>query len=676
MASFILPNIKLPKKARENISKEYSRLIRESKDDRDRRMRDVWALALKNYEGKAEPVDFPWPNAANAVVSLTPSHADAWKSRLKNAGTAQDPVYLTSAWGPGDLTPEIDAEDYAETYQQWSKWAEVEEIPNDPMVEKITTLTTKYGNAIAYVTWEHEEIADITYDDQGNIVTDVDGNVPTIDLLNKPVVHVLHPKNFYMNPEEEDPQLAPWCAIDEYYTPDDVRGLIKNGEWDKDAGERVLKFHKEQTEEERKRAGGRKAASYYRRREDGSFITPTEWDQELKRTLEMPQITSRGDIEFQRVFARIDTDEDGILEEVEMLIHSESRNMVSLKHSKYAHKKRPLVLFSFQWREGTWMAMGVPEMLFNSQRIMNEIMRDMLNNNKVRNTKMIAGKAGSVINPDEPVFPGRIIMMDNPQSDIVAIDLSSGAPATSLQDMSVVQAWAERRDGITEANLGRERTSRTPATTVLALLEEGNERVVSIVRNQKLGQTEIWTQIHQLYAQHGDADGLDRVIGEENANRLRDAWASMDVTDIRKKLILRAQVSTQNLNRAIKRQETAALMGQLDAFHQRVIQLANVVRTTPDPVIRALAISMLKSGEFLMKRILNTHDIKDHADMNPALSEALKQLPPGPPIPEGGNRGAAAQVDQAGAQGPADPVNAPGRPAAGLPRTEEGGTAQ
>ena len=669
--AFTPPQLEMTKKLRDDLAVEYSSRIVNARSDRDERMNDIWALSLKNYEGKAEQVNFPWPNASNAKISLTPSHTDAWQSRLYNAGTAADPVYMTSPWRKDDLLGDMSADDYVEIWQQYSKWLEVEEIDNEMMMEKVSTITTKYGNALVYLPWEHEVVKKITY--VGGSTEPVKEDV---DILNKPVPHVIHPKNFIMDASEEDIQTAQWCGFDEYFEAGTVRALIEAKEWTKKAGEEVLAFVKEATKK-KKTVDKKVGKGYFKRTEDGRIIPPNEWDDELQRTLGVSQSPVPNGIPFVRVFAREDTDNDGVPEEIEFLIHVESRTIVKINWAKYSHMKRPLTMFGFKSREGTWMYIGVPEMLFNSQRVMDEILRDMLDNNKVRNTKVFAVRANGVVDADEPMFPGRTIMMEDIEKDFAAVDLGSGTPGTSLNDLALIQAWAERRDGMTDFNLGRERSSRTPATTILALLEEGNERVTSIIRRQRKSQAEVWTQVHQLYAQKGSAEGLDRVVGEENAAKLEAVWANMDVLDIRKKLVLHAQVSTGELNKGIKRQETAQLMGQMDAFHQRIIQIAQIVRSTDDPVLRTLAISMAKSGQFLMRRVLNTHDIKSQTDMNPDLAGALEDLPPGAPIPEGGNANPAAQVDQAQGQPSTQPLNAPGRPEAGIPRADgQGGVGQ
>jgi len=454
-------------------------------------------------------------------------------------------------------------------------------------------------------------------------------------------------------------------------------------EWNPKAVDAVLKFVAIKTAKELKRMGPRDSG-YYRRTEDGRELPRglADFEDEKMRSLQMPNAVDNTKLNFVRVFGREDVHNEGTPVDLDMVLHVESKTIVSLKYNMYGHKKRPVTQFSFLWREGTWMNIGVPEMLFNSQRVMNDIVRDMLNNNQIANTKLFVARAGGVIDADEPIFPSRVIFAEDVQADFKSLDMGTSRSQSDLASLNVIQAWAERRDGMTDFNLGRERSSRTPATTMLAILEEGNERVVAIVDRQKSAQAELWTQVHQLYAQQKHADSLERVLGVEDAIRIQDAWDAMSPEDIRLKLILKAEVSTQNLNRAVKRQEMAALMGQLDAHMQRMISLTQAIRGTLDPTLRALFTAMAKAGQDLMKRILNTYDIKEQEDMNPDVASLMAIVPQGAPIvDEQSNPGSAdpsAQVDQAQAvsagQGPAaGPLNAPNRPQAGFPRTDGGG---
>ncbi len=674
MSTFVIPEIKISKKNRDNLGEEYAHRIHAAQHDRDTRMQKVWALSQKNYEGKTEPIDWPWKNASNAVISLTPAHTDAWAARLYNSGTTHDPIFLTSAWGKGDIAEGITIDDYAELWQQWSKWLEKEEIPVKDLMQKVTTITAKYGDCFVYLPWEHDQVMDVSFAGE-------DVSLIPKDRVNKPVPHVIHPKDWYQPMNEEDLQRSPWCGFNMPYYPDEVRMKGHTEEWNKKAVDDVMKFVALKTKKELKRMGP-KHTGYYARTEDGREMArgDEEFQNEMKRTLEMQNAQLDTRMNFVHVFGREDVHNEGTPVELDMVIHPESKIIVSLKYNMYGHKKRPITQFVFLYREGTWMNIGVPEMLFNSQRVMNDIVRDMLNNNQIANTKLFIARAGGVIDADEPIFPSRVIFAEDVDADFKTLDMGTSRGQSDLASLNVIQAWAERRDGMTDFNLGRERSSRTPATTMLAILEEGNERVVAIVDRQKGAQAEVWTQVHQLYAQQKNAPSLDRVLGAEDAIRLRAAWDAMDPEDIRKKLVLKAEVSTQNLNRAVKRQEMATLMGQLDAHMQRQLQLAQAMRSTQDPVLKELFTKMAKAGQDLMRKILNTYDIKEQEDMNPDVAALVGQVPQGAPFIDEQTNPAdpSAQVDQAaaipGGEGQAaGPINAPNRPQAGFPRQDGGG---
>ena len=391
----------------------------------------------------------------------------------------------------------------------------------------------------------------------------------------------------------------------------------------------------------------------------------------------MPQVEDSSKIQLVRIFAREDIHNKGIPVEIDMLLDPDAREIVSLRYAPYAHRRRPCMMFPFVYREGTWMHMGAPEMLANAQRVMNDIIRDTLNNNQIRNTNIYLARAGGPIQPDEPIHPGRLLFVGDIERDFTTKALGQGGVATGLSDLSVIQAWAERRSGMNDTNFGMERKSRTPATTMLAVLEQGNERVTAIIDRQREAQAEMWTQVHQLYAQQGDAEGLDQILGRADAEALRAAWADMKARDIRTKLITRAEVSTDNLNKALKRQDLAALLQQFDVYGQRMLQLAQAVRSTQDPVLRTLFLKMAAAGEFIWKRILNTYNIREQEDMAPELSQLVGTVPPGGPFNDGGitqpQPGAPAPAPEGilpGAVPTPGPVSAPGRPESGYPRTD------
>lgn len=670
----IIPEVKVSAKVRETLGHEMSRRVRTAAQDRDERMSKVWSLAVSNYEGYAEEINWPWPGASNAVISLTPAHTDAWIARLYNAGTSHDPIYMTSAHATGEIFPGFEWKDYADCWQGFSSWLEKEEIPIKDLMEEVCTITVKYGDCFVYLQWEHDLLEEVDFSGEEPVFTET-------DRVNKPVAYAIHPKDWYQPISEEDLQKSPWCGFNLYTTEEDMRMRVRMGEYDKDSTNKVLKFIGAKTAAEKKKETP-KRPGYYATREDGTMLPAeqAEYEAEQRRVLRMPSTEDNTKIRLVRVFAREDVHNRGVATELDMVLHPESGIILSLRYNLDGRKKRPVIQFSFRYREGTWMNMGVPEMLFNSQRIMNDVIRDELNNSMIRNTAVFVAKAGGVIDQDEPIFPSRIIFTGDVENDIKTLDMGHGTGGSNLQNLSIIQAWAERRDGMNDYNLGRERSSRTPVGTITAVLEEGNERVVSILSRLRDSQAELWTQVHQLYVQKGSAEPLDRVIGKTKADNLREAWDVMSPEDIRKQLILKTEVSTQNLNRAVKRQEFAALLGQMDAHGQRMLTLIQAYRSSQDPVLATMIQMLAKAGQELWRKILYTYEIKDQESMNPDIASMLSGMPAGAPFinEEAGSggtanpRGQVAQAERqvAGGGAQSNPLNAPGRPQAGFPRTD------
>src|SRR3990167_5033527 len=184
VAVFITPEVKIEAANRQALAEAYSLRIVNSRTDRDKAMRDIWALALTNYEGKAPIMNWPWKDASNAVIPLTASHTDAWISRLRNAGASHDPMYLTSPLNSGDLIGGMTASDYSELWQKYSEFVEKNVVNNKALMDRVSTVTAKYGVSFVYLPWEYDIVLDPEVSPSGE-VTFVER-----DRVNAPVPHV------------------------------------------------------------------------------------------------------------------------------------------------------------------------------------------------------------------------------------------------------------------------------------------------------------------------------------------------------------------------------------------------------------------------------------------------------------------------------------------------------
>ena len=80
--------------------------------------------------------------------------------------------------------------------------------------------------------------------------------------------------------------------------------------------------------------------------------------------------------------------------------------------------------------------------------------------------------------PSEPIYPGKIWITDGPPKDeFMPFQLSEIYPSLPAT-IQLIQQLGERRTGISDIQLGNMQNlpGRTPATTMLSLLQEGTRR--------------------------------------------------------------------------------------------------------------------------------------------------------------------------------------------------------
>jgi hypothetical protein len=650
--------------ARNALGKAYAKEILDVKAARDELLQNTWIKALENYEGKAPKRTFPFPGASNAVVPITPTHTDAIFARLYNTATGQDPKFLITPWGTGEMASGATVEEFAEQLQFFSQYLEKEEIDVTSALELALMLMAKYGDSIVYIPWEHMESETFDYDiESGEFAK-------TKNILKSgPTLRVIQPEDFFIPVTEHGPQAlqeARWLAYSFQLDLPTLKQWKASGFYDSKTADFLLdRFYKTEKEMELEKR------NWFQRGGDGSYHNPTDLQERREELIGVDADPINDKLDMVHVFAREDLEDKGALQEINFHLHVDTGSVPRIAYNHYAHKRRPFIRFSYTPRDGVFYSIGVPEMLFNIQAILNQTMRDILDNNKVQNTKVFLVRRNGPVDQGLRVYPGPMIFVDNVQTDFMPIDMGTGREITSVQDLMVMQDWGERRTGITDFNLGQEKTSRTPATTTLALLDESNKRIDLVVRRMREQLVEMWTQVVQLYAQFGTQNLARSLVGLEEGRILEEGLASFTPEEIRRKVVVNAQVSTQNLNRSIRRQESLALFGQVQQYYEQVIRLVQAIQTSQDPALVSLLKAMLRGGRQVMRNFYSTFDIKDQDDLNPdfeTLAEDVTEVPLVPPTPGQSNQVSAATAALEGQGAAAGPINPPGRPEPGFER--------
>ena len=657
-------------KARAALAKSYQRKLLDAEQGRSQLMHDTWVRANKFYEGKAREKVWPFKGASNAVLPVVQTNCNHLKARLHQAATTMSPVYLLLPILPEDveLFEGFTAGDLRDLWQQWSTYVENTVIDHDDLMDRVSDLMVKYGDAFVYLNWENMPMKDIHWSKEtGKYESEFR------DLHDSPVADVLHGKNVYISVEETDVQKAKWVGIDVYYDPEDIEVLMDSGAWNKKEAKTILEWHRV----ERPKLKEGDESNWFNMREDGTYVHRDRLDESRREEARLSRTDgTRNKIRMVRVFAREDVDGDRFPEEVEFLIHRESEMIPFIKPMDLWHGERPIIQFHYMRRDGSVYSIGVAEMLFNVQIISNRLIRDQLNNNMIQNTKMFLAKANGPIEDKFQAHPGRVVFVDDIKTDFMPIDMGTGRPVDIVNTLPLIQQWGERLTGVNDAAMGQMSPKRAPAMSTMALLEQANKGTDYIIRRMGKAQSRMWRQCMGLYVQfHTDTDLLEKVLGPEGGPLLFSVWDKLEPKDVRETLVVDAQVSTSNLNTQTRRQEAVTLFGQTQMAYQVISQTAFALAQVQDPALRQLLVYQLQGFNRALGRIYDTFEVKDQKFFNPNFLEMLANVQPGTPTPNDtpGPNGPGNQVGQAvqlfGELGAgAGPVNPPGRPLPGVPR--------
>jgi hypothetical protein len=673
--------IRLDKKEREQLGSEFISWIDSVEDERRRLLHETWIRALENYEGKEPPKQLPWFGASNVVIPITQTHSDAISARLHSAATSHSPVLSVLPGGQGFVGSaeafEVTVEEFAKWWQNIADWIEKRQLDYNGLSEDIILTYVISGDAFVYLPWETEEVMDMRFDaDKGKIK-------PTPRTLwDQPMPKVIHPKDFYVNWWEKDIQAAKRVGFRWDLDLPMIELLNARGIYSDDIAQELKNLLVVQLDNaaKKKKLQGLNAGNYYQRL-GNRYYNPDELERAMKGKMGIQEEAAPNALKMVKVFARADLDGDGIPEEVVFDVEKETGIVPYSRYANLDHKKRPLVQFSYNRRPGMIYSRGVPELLFNIQKILNTTMRDVMDNNKVQNTKMFVARKGSPIEKKAKVYPSRIFFVDNVETDFKAIDLGTGKPVTSVQDIAMMQQWGERLTGISDFNLGQEKRSRTPVGTTMALLEEGNKRIDHTITVMRKSFLQMWEQILALYFQNGDPETLAKVaaINEGDEDKFIAAFSAVEFDDFQDFITIRPEISSDTLNRNTQLQKSLALFGQVDAFYERITALANAIGgSLQDPVMSQLFIMMAQGYHRVMADVLDAFEKKDQETMNPDFSKIIQGVTSVPVTGEtGGDQGASSPAQEAQAitagQGEQPGQVAPlGRPAAGGNRPSAG----
>jgi len=460
------------------------------------------------------------------------------------------------------------------------------------------------GTAFYRNYWKFERKKVWGYDDQGD-------RIKKISIVNQPAVGHIPIQDFIWpaNAWDLDPdsEVAParWCGHRFKLTRNQLRARAKGQEpflpdYDKSAVDMVLD----------------------RESQDEELV-----DKQIR---SMDQLRPSFDrkITLYRLEVRFDVDGDGIDEDIQVIWYQPAGWILQAVHNPWIHGKREYEVAQYIRTFGM-LGMGIAKMDEMFQSVGSKMLNAQVDNILLANTRMYGFPQGMGLRPDEPIYPGKGWPLA-PGEQIQEIRMSEVYPSI-FQFMAQIQQMAESRTSVNELRTGNISglPSRTPATTVLSLLREGNKKFDMVLGNLRMGAlgTIGKRQLQMIAQRHQSGDtkwaqlALDTLGEEDGAKVIR--VLDMPVSVLEEGLGIEVTATSGQVNKEVEKQSLIGLAQFMGQAGPQLIQAAQLIGDQQLMVTTATA--LYNGGIELLKRLLEAFDIQNPSRYLPPIIGADQQ---------------------------------------------------
>lgn len=577
--------------------------------DRQKLIRQ-WAMWIEQYDSpRRGPGDFPYPGASNEEMPLTGMHFEPVLANFMQSIHAPNNLWTATALQSGFVDLANPTTEFLAVVEK--RFLKMRDVNQRAFPDLALLGTCAYQN-----TWWFDRRKMQGYDETADKI------VSKVRLIDQPIARHIPLPDFVWpaNAWDIDPDalVAParWVGHRFKLTANELRARAKGQQpwlpnYDPQATQAILDRESQDSEpvQDKIREGDQLRPSVDRK------------------------------IELYEICARYDADDDGIDEDIMVIWHQRSGTVLRAIHNPFWHGKWPYEVAQYI-KTFSLLGKGIASMNEYAQAVASRLLNCQVDNALLANTKVYAGPEGyEYMGPGTTVYPGKYFPL-RPGEQLTSIGMSDIYPSTFAL-LSQLQEWAEARTSVSELRTGNVSglPSRTPATTVLSLLQEGNKKFDMIMGNLRSGAlANIGKRTLQMIAQRhqqgstrweqlardtlgDDADAVVQVLSLEQA-AIEEGFG-IDVT-----------ATSGQVNREVQKQN---LVGLAQFYAQAGAQLIQLVQMIGDQqLMMRTALGIYSGGRELMMRLLEAYEIQ-----NP---ERYVPPPLGPEMQQQAGMGAQPQI--------------------------------
>lgn len=408
--------------------------------------RSTWVTDLKNWQIDywAEPEQavktFPYKGACNIIIPLTAIAVESVHAKEMTSLTGVPGQFVTLK-----LPPQL-----SEVTSDTEKMVDhilVKDTKFIKFADEALLGNKKLGSGIGKT--GYKKIIKRAVREVGGVEHDFDVVVKqgaTADVVPLP--------NFLMPFTSNDPQFAPWCGEEHLESAYVVKLYSESGF-----------FYPEVA----------KDLAQYLYNGQGTNQSSADYTQKVRELQSQTPIVWPREIGWHEFWLGFDVDDDGKDEEIVVHYHYDSQKFLSVRYNWYQDLHRPYRIVNYFPMEGRWAGIGIGKQNEQFQMEVTTQHRQRIDNATLANMRMFKIKQGIGYGPNEPIFPGKIWLVEE-KDDIDSIQMAEIYPSSYNNEQQAV-IYSQQRTGVNELSLGMPQ-SGTPGTASsdLTRVEEGNRK--------------------------------------------------------------------------------------------------------------------------------------------------------------------------------------------------------
>ena len=325
--------------------------------------------------------------------------------------------------------------------------------------------------------------------------------------------------------------------------------------------------------------------------------------------------------------------------------HRDTRTFLQLRLNWYFHQRKPYTIIPYTVTNDTMLGLGIMEMVRPLQDAITKWHRMAQDNAYISNIRMFIAKKNSGIEQVPRLYTGKTFFVDDPTKDFIPFAAGDIYPST-LAERQNLFGMVEKRTGVSDYLQGRESPiigTRATATSTLALIKEGTQRVEEVLENLRAGFSEIIEYCISIWLQYGTGGLEDLLFDDDKISQdVKKFFSMLNQENVNGAFAVDLTVTDASTNRQAQQQMQLALIQIMMQYLEKVIQLgADALMATKQgvPEYAAMAKEVMEAARAMFRDLIQKYDIRNAEEYLPDLEKYLNAGGQGQPAIGQGNGG-------------------------------------